>query len=1034
MMGPVESAHGVLGRVQWLTAIETALADASKRQSRLLLITGEPGIGKSALLRAAAELAAEHGMAVYRGQCTPEPGAPPLWLWAQVIRALHQDSAADNAIDPFISHFVEPRADREHADVGTDRRFQLFEAVAVSLEKAGATHPLLITLDDLQWADEGSVALLGFLSRRLVTVEIAIIAAYRDAEASPAVRRLAAHAEGLPLRGLEDDAVADLIAVIQGTRPEPTTAAAVGRAAAGNPLFVRELTRLALAQGGWTGSDGEFRLSVPDSVAQTLRERLAMLSPRAVAMLEAAAIAGRYASPELLSQILGQPGEQVREVAAEAITARVLRESSDRTSWMFVHDLYPAVLEADLSPLHRAVLNASIGEALEALGNLGPESVPAGRLAAHFVDAGDRFRPKAERYARLAAADATRRFGHIEACRYLELALQLLGDDHNSGAERLDLLLELGAARRRAGDLQNARDAYLQVARLANDGHPLALARAALGLTSLEVRSGTPVDENIGLLRRAITELEMLTAELVEGRASRSSARISATLSRLYAALARELVHSDPNTDQQDRPAVAAAAADRALQLAAEAADPIASANAMLARHDASWRPGTAAQRLPLIAELIKAAEVADDPDLVAEGILLRAAGMIELGDPEGIHQLRRFVELSERLGHARGQWAALSRRATLGVITGDLDRAAELTDAALELGTEIGVPDCLGCYGATSISFAILGRPIELEIPPEGDPIAFIFPIMKALSMPAADHRQAVQNVPLPIFEGRHDLELQVAAAAAVARFGTDDQRRAVYQTLAEHAGNHVVIGGCATYYGPVDHYLGLLAVALGDASSATEHFQAAVETARRLGASPWEQLAEEASAAISTPYPTASFKQEGPTWCVAYQGLEVHLPNAKGLHDLATMIAKPGHEIHVYTLLGRNTPPTGADPVLDEEAKRQYRRHAAQLQEIIEQADRDDDADASQAASLELEALTHELSAATGLRGRARRLDDEVERARKTVSARIHDALSRIALAHPALGSHFRSSIVLGVRCSYQPNEAIHWELRST
>jgi ABC-type iron transport system FetAB ATPase subunit len=135
-MRPVESAHGVLGRVQWLTAIESALADASKGQSRLLLVTGEPGIGKSALLRAAAELAAEHGMAVYRGQCTPEPGAPPLWLWAQVIRALHQDSAADNAIDPFISHLVEPRADREHADVGTDRRFQLFEAVAVSLEKA----------------------------------------------------------------------------------------------------------------------------------------------------------------------------------------------------------------------------------------------------------------------------------------------------------------------------------------------------------------------------------------------------------------------------------------------------------------------------------------------------------------------------------------------------------------------------------------------------------------------------------------------------------------------------------------------------------------------------------------------------------------------------------------------------------------------------------------------------------------------------------------------------------------------------------
>jgi|GEM_PF-6552800 hypothetical protein len=83
---------------------------------------------------------------------------------------------------------------------------------------------------------------------------------------------------------------------------------------------------------------------------------------------------------------------------------------------------------------------------------------------------------------------------------------------------------------------------------------------------------------------------------------------------------------------------------------------------------------------------------------------------------------------------------------------------------------------------------------------------------------------------------------------------------------------------------------------------------------------------------------------------------------------------------------------------------AKRQYRRRGKQLREIIEQADRNGDASASEAASKELEVLSRELSAAAGLHGRDRRLDDEVERARKTVSARIHDALSRIAFAHPA------------------------------
>jgi tetratricopeptide (TPR) repeat protein len=691
------------------------------------------------------------------------------------------------------------------------------------------------------------------------------------------------------------------------------------------------------------------------------------------------------------------------------------------------------VLEADLSPLHRAVLNASVAQALESLGSPGAEPVPAGRLAAHFVAAGDRFRPKAERYARLAATDATRRFGHTEACRYLELALRLLGDDPSSVAERLGLLLELGAARRRAGDLQKARDVYRQVARLARHAHPLALARATLGLTSLEVRSGTPIDENIGLLRLAINGLEE-PAFSEPGDTMTATAR-SASLSRLYAALARELVHSNPKADEQERSTAAQAAADRAIQLAIQADDPMANANALLARHDASWRPGTATQRLPLIAELITAAEAADDSDLAAEGILLRGAALIELGNPEGIRQLQRFIDLSEHLGHARGRWAALTRRATLNVITGDLDRAAELTAEALDLGTKIGIPDALGCYGTISISFAILGHPIELAMPPEGDPVDFVFPIMKALSMPAADHRPAVRNVPLSALESGHDLDLerQVVAGAAFARFGTNYQRRAVYQMLAAHAGDHVVIGGCASYYGPVDHYLGLLAAALGDSSHATEHFQAAIEAARRLGATPWEDLSRDALATLGKTNSMACFKRDGSTWRLAYQGVEVHLPNAKGLQDLATLLAVPGREIHVYTLLGRDVPATGADPVLDDEAKRQYRRRAKHLRETIEQADRDGDASASGAASKELEVLSRELSAAAGLHGRDRRLDDEVERARKTVSARIHDALSRIAFAHPALGSHFSSAIVLGVRCSYQPSEPIQWQVGS-
>jgi len=99
--------------------------------------------------------------------------------------------------------------------------------------------------------------------------------------------------------------------------------------------------------------------------------------------------------------------------------------------------------------------------------------------------------------------------------------------------------------------------------------------------------------------------------------------------------------------------------------------------------------------------------------------------------------------------------------------------------------------------------------------------------------------------------------------------------------------------------------------------------------------------------------------------------------------------------------------------------------------LHEDIEQADQHGDAIASRSATAELDALLRELSAAGGLGGRDRRLGDQVERARKTVSARIHDSLRRVAAIHPELGSHLEASISLGVRCSYRPVEPVVWRL---
>lgn len=497
----------------------------------------------------------------------------------EVVRSLLASAATTGVrLDSWlVDHFLEETGTPAPEEIEPRHRFRLFEAVASVLEQVADTGPMIVSLDDLQWADEVSIALLAFLIRRLAAAPVLLLGAYRDAEARDDLRALASRAETLPLVGLDEPGVAELIAAIQGPRPDPYVARIVWQRSGGNPFFVRELTRLAVAQGGWSPSDAELVGIVPDSIAQALRARLAMLSGETINLLQVIAVNGRGASRDLLRRVLKQPLELIDASAAPAVAIRVLRTAADSDGWAFVHDLYPAVIEGDLSPGRRAVLNASVGEALEVIYGQGPAAEPSGRLAAHFVAGGPRVRAKAVTYLVRAAAEATNRFGHADACRYLGHAVRLLDNDPATLRDRLDLLAELGAASRRAGDITRARDCYRTVARLADAIDPLSLARAALGQVALEVRSGTPVDDNLALLRRAIAQL---AGSSEPSSAGDSDATSTAMLSKLYAALARELVHAAPDALKSDDElrSEAIEAAHRARTLAVEAHDDTAGA------------------------------------------------------------------------------------------------------------------------------------------------------------------------------------------------------------------------------------------------------------------------------------------------------------------------------------------------------------------------------------------------------------------------------------------------------------------------
>jgi hypothetical protein len=168
----------------------------------------------------------------------------------------------------------------------------------------------------------------------------------------------------------------------------------------------------------------------------------------------------------------------------------------------------------------------------------------------------------------------------------------------------------------------------------------------------------------------------------------------------------------------------------------------------------------------------------------------------------------------------------------------------------------------------------------------------------------------------------------------------------------------------------------------------------------------------------------------REGDHWAVAWAGRSVHLRHAKGVDDLASLLAAPGRAFHVLDLLGAPGD-GGSDEVLDRRARDAYRARAEELREELDQTQRDHDPERAARARVELEAIADELSAAVGLGGRARRLGDPAERARKTVSWRLRSTLDRIERAHPALGRHLRQSLRMGTFCSYEPDPPVRWDV---
>jgi len=1128
-------ASGPVGRDDVLAQLRRSVDDAVAGRGQVVLLTGEAGIGKTTMLTEAAQYAESRGARTAWGWGWPDEGAPGYWLWAQVTRALGLDALPGGGLLPGggapppgsaatgvpaatgLPMAAAPAASAETDAAPASARFQLFDEVASRLLAESRIQPLTILLDDLQWADEPSLLLLDFLARRLPAGSAAVIGSYRDVGPVPGevLERLSARSTVLPLAGLPAAAVTQLLARVAGDDQAASLGAEVHRRTGGNPFFVQQLS--------WLLKSGTGGL--PPGIRQALDQRFAELTERCAAILSAAAVAGQRFTASLVASVTGEAADQVAAALGDAVQARVLA-GDPPDGYRFAHDLFREFAAQRLAASARAQLHLRIGTALAA-GLARGEEVSLAELAGHFVqaDPGSRL---ARDYSAAAAREATGRLAYEEAVRHWERALAATGD---AADDRLETLLELAEARRRAGAGQDAGRAFVRAAGLARSaGNAHGLARAALGLHAIGRRSWWPPDELVAVLSEALAALgdeaatdkaaagdaapgeaaagdaapgEAATGdaapgetaagdagpgETALGEAGQGAAADAALRPQVMAALARVLAWHGrdlPRAQQLAQDAVAAARL---------AGDPGLVASCLLAQHNVIWRPGTAGERRALAAAVIELARDAGDAELVIEARLLAAADLMELADPAFRTELEEFLRLAGVSGQPRFRYAAMVRRATLALLAGRLAEAQRLIDQAAVLGEECGEPGAADVWGDQVFDLMAaqgrLGELVGVALEMFPDPDSRQARGVQAMALLAAGSRSQAAEVIAPALEdltappaNQQLLGEAAFAAQMAAEFGARPLAELLHAALMPYAGQAVVSGVVVTFRGAVAHHLGMLAAVLGRPAEAAGHLEHAIAVHERLGALPWTlrsryelagiwmqdparrdaavttlaevaaeahrigmlQLARDAEArgfaAGQTPVTSGELSRDGALWTLSYGGVTARMRHAKGLADLAVLLATPGRLVPAAELvaaagageLGLAGLRLGSDEIFDATARRQITERLADLDDEIAEAESWADPYRAERAREEKDALLQELASAAGLAGRPRRLGDQSERARKTVTARIRDIIDRIEQVHPALGAHLRASVTTGTQCAYSPATPVSWRVTS-
>ncbi len=832
-----------IGRRAELAQLVAATDAAMAGQRRLVLINGEPGVGKSTLADEYRRWMATRGVTVLKGSCTARPAVS----YEPLVEAFKDAALVGLEPDPRTGGPVDLSGAGSGGRVPVGqisndgaqiRRYRFFESLAEIIDRV-ASSPVVLLIEDLHWADRPTLLALRHLSRYRSERGFVLVATMRGDEIGGAradtIDTLAARSlrGTICLDGFNDSEVRALIraeappeALDELLRTAPTLRSLT----AGNPLYLRELLydiddetikidELVSTRPG---------LAIAPSGCSTLRERFDQLAEPARMILRAAAVLAKPATPDTLLSVSGQaPADDMFEAIEECLAARLLIDDPSRVGhYGFSHEIFRHAVSTYTDPDETAALHLRAAQLARST-----ESVSLTEVAHHLLAAGNLADPTdTGAYAEAAGNEAMQCFAWSEAARWFQVAIAYCDD---LAAETAKLYLVLGRALERDQQLDQAQEALIRGAELARHDDRALLGEIALALDG-PWSSGTPIQ---GIARGYLEEaIASVAVDDVQRRVV------------LLNGLASNLYYSDPARE--------AAAAAEAMALTERHPDSPSRAVAELALHRSlTHQPEMRHERLRLASEaLARLAEAAGMNEFRLRVQREFLADLLENGMIDDFdRQLDDYDTEASETGSPRDLYWAAALRATSATLRGELGVAEQLARGAERRGRELE-QNSIGAYMLHQFMIRYQQGRLAEQLPTlrnaaTADTVFWAGACLAATALAETGHHTSARKMIADVIgDDARGLPKDVFWLAAMVMFGgvaatIGDAKMcvAIAEEVTDCADHVVVFGTGGAILGPTHLWLAKMFAAAGDLTASLEHAHAGLTSAQALRAPYW-------------------------------------------------------------------------------------------------------------------------------------------------------------------------------------------------